>query len=150
MYRWQDTLAKTAGRFGLTWGRDLTDQMETLSYEEGKRERRVQSRSGIPAGEPETFGEAFDAAFGDSTFGRTNRLLAKLGAAGGFGYGVWLVVGGSGGSGLGAIALTVAKWTAIGGVGGALFLMALVAAASVAFLLGILAGLGLLLNVVAG
>lgn len=150
MYRYKDTLAKLAGRLGISWARDPTGLMERLSYEEGVREGRRRSPGSIgSSGEPETFGDAIRAAFGDTTFGRANRFLATLGAVGGFGFGFWQAFTLSSVSGLGSGALTVFKWTAIGTVGGALFLMALVAAASLALLYGILMALGLLLNFLA-
>lgn len=152
MYRFRDVLARTPGYFGFPWARDLRDPIEGLSYDEGVRMGRRGGGGGTAAspGEPETFGGAFDYWFGDSTLGRVNRFLTALGLIGGLGYGAWQAFTLSTVSGLGAGALTVLKWTAIGTGAGAVFLMALAAAASIALLWGIFMGLGLLLNFLAG
>jgi hypothetical protein len=102
-------------------------------------------------GEPTTFGEAIANHFDpDTTWGKTNRFLTPVGLLAGLGFGVWKAFLSGAGLAAPAAAVEVLKWTFAGLAGGMLFTMALVAALSVGILLGILALLGLLLNVLTG
>jgi hypothetical protein len=147
-WRLKDLFAWTAARQGMPWARDVTDPITQLSHDEGVRLRRG---STTPPDGPRTFGEAFGAHFDpDTGWGMTNRILVPVGAMAGLGFGLWKALFSGAALDLGAAALTIAQWTLAGAAGGALFLMGLVAAASIGLLVGILFLLGLLLEVLAG
>lgn len=149
-WRLKDLLPWTAARLGIPYARDLTDPITQLAHDEGVRLRR-RSEEATPPGGPRTFGEAFAAHFDPETgWGAANRLLVPVGAVVGFGFGFWKAVLAGGGLALGEALVTIAMWTLAGVAGGALFLMALVAAASIGLLVGLLFLLGLLLDFLAG
>jgi hypothetical protein len=115
--------------------RDIQGQ---LDYETGKRLGRRKSHATVPPGTD---------VLGDSALiFKTSLVFAGLGAIGGFGYGLWLPLTDQVSPGLGVDAITVLKWTGVGAGAGALLPTAFIVALGLALIVGVLVGLGYLLD----